>query len=518
MQSQKPSKNQSERLQRLKMELALEKKKKELEYQLPHLYAMKMYPWQRTFHDSKNRFNLICSANQIGKSSIAIRRVISNATDTERWKWLYKRKPTMFWYFYPDSATLDREFTTKWEAEWLPRGAMKDDPRYGWTVKRDKGIPTQVQFNSGVTLYFLFYTKKAANMQAGSVDDLTVDEELPMELYSELTFRLAATEGIFNMVCTPTLNQPFWKSAIESQDILPHALKLNVSMFDCLKYEDGTPSTAFTVDKINNIIATCKSSTEVQRRVFGKFVTEEGRMFFAYSPERNMIERHDIANWLVYAGIDYGSGGTGGHPAAIVFCAVRPDYQRGVIFKAWRGDGVTTTAGDVLEKYIEMARGLRVVQAWYDYGSKDLGILAERAGVNVTKAEKARDFGASTVNTLFRHQMLSVFHGDEELDKLSGELLTVMKDQGNSKTGDDLVDAARYCVIGIPWDLSQVEAMQDEPQEKPKVARMLTEEELLAQQIEDRRGQFKRSKGEDEPQAWRELEQEFEDWNEMYGN
>lgn len=218
----------------------------------------------------------------------------------------------MFWYFYPDSFTLDREFTTKWEAEWLPRGAMKDDPKYGWKIKKDKGIPTQILFNSGVTLYFMFYTKAASNMQAGSVDDMTVDEELPMDLYSELTFRLAATEGIFTMVCTPTLNQPFWKSAIETPDVLPNALKLNVSMFDCLKYEDGTASSAFTVEKINNIISTCKSSTEVQRRVFGKFVTEEGRMFYAYTPERNYIKAHPISDWLKYAAIDYGSGGLRG--------------------------------------------------------------------------------------------------------------------------------------------------------------------------------------------------------------
>lgn len=189
-----------------------------------------------------------------------------------------------------------------------------------------------------------------------------------------------------------------------------------------------------------------------------------------------------------------------------------------MIFKAWRGDGVTTTAGDVLEKYIEMAKGLKVVQAWYDYGSKDLGILAERAGVNLTKAEKAREFGASTVNTLFRHQMLSLFHGDEEIDKLSGELLTVMKDQGKSKEGDDLVDAARYCVIGIPWDLSQVEAMQEEPTDKPVIARPLTEAELLARQIEDRRGQFSKRNSETDPDSWTELEAEFEEWNELYGN
>ena len=501
------------------MEVALEKRRKELESSLPHLYGSKFYPWQRRYFDSESRMNLICSANQIGKSSIAIRRVIRNATDKSVWKKMYRRRPLMFWYFYPDSQTLDREWTTKWEAEWMPRGAMKDHPVYGWRIKKDKGVVSQILFNSGVTLYFLFYTKNVTAMQAGTVDDITVDEELPMDLYSELTLRLAAVSGIFSMVCTPTLNQIFWKKAIETTDVLPLALKLNVSMYDCLLYEDGSASTVWTREKIREVESKCSSDTEVLRRVHGKFVTEEGRKFFAFDPVLNMVPPVDLKDYHVFASVDYGSGGTSGHPAAIGFVAVRPDYKKGYLFRAWRGDGVQTTAGDVLDQYVAMSKDLNVVQAWYDPASKDFGTLADRSSINFSKADKSRDAGEKIVNTLFKHKMLMLFEGDSEIDKASEELMSIMN--GGvvaSKKGDDLADMLRYLVIGIPWDFTGIEEGRLLDGAEPKIARALTEKELEEQQINDRRGIARKGDSEPGEASWDEIEAEFAEWNEAYGN
>jgi len=499
------------------MELALEKRKRELQSSLPHLHGSKLYAWQRTYQESVRRVNLICSANQIGKSSIAIRRVIRNATEPKLWSKFYSRKPKMFWYFYPDSQTLDREWTTKWVAEWMPKGNAKNHPQYGWIEKYSKGVVSQIQFNTGVTIYFMFYTKNVSSMQAGTVDDITVDEELPMELYSELMLRLAAVNGIFNMVCTPTLNQPFWKKAIETEDTLPGALKLNVSMYDCLVYEDGAPSTVWTREKIREVESKCKSETERQRRVFGKFVTEEGRDFFAYDPVGNMCAPKSVAGMHIYAAIDYGSGGAGGHPAAIVFVACETTYKKGYVFKAWRGDDVTTTSGDVIDKYVELSKGLSVVQAWYDNAAADLGTIASRVGINIQKADKSRDRGKTIVNTLFRHRALFIFDGDPELDKLSGELTALMGSSSKkNKTGDDLSDALRYAVIGVPWDFAEIEQMQTEDGQE-RIAKPFTEAELIAQQLNDRRGIYGKTNKE-ESDSWPEIEAEFSEWNEAYGN
>lgn len=516
--NQKLSKSQL--LQVKKKELELLKAKKKIENDLPHLYGHKFYKWQRTFIDSTNRVNLLTAANQIGKSSAGIRRCITNATEPERWEKMWGKgvKPKMFWYFYPDQETLQKEFDTKWEPEWLPRNEMKDDAKYGWRIQKEKGVPKALYFNSGVIVFFQYYTKKLSAVQAGSVHEIYCDEEMPLAFYDELMFRLVATNGIFNSTFTPTLNQLFWKQVMQpGSKMLPHAMKLTVSMYDCLKYEDGSPSTAFTIQKIEQARANCKNETEVQRRIYGKFVTEEGRTFFAFDFDKHMVPRYDITNWHVYSGVDYGSGGSN-HPSGILFVAVRPDYRKGVVFRAWRGDDAKTTAGDLFNKHEEMSVDLRITQSTYDPASADFGTIAERNGVNFIKADKTRDVGEAMVNSLFKHGMLEIFDDDVELMKLAGELAHLMKSNQNSenKTGDDLADPLRYTCMLIPWDLEAInEAKQAEAESKVVQARPKTEQEVIAEQIRERRGDHVHGK-EHESQNWDELEEEFEYWQEQY--
>ena len=136
---------------------------------LPHLYAHKHFKWSRDFLESTNRINILCAANQIGKSTAAIRRHITNATDKKRWLVLWKTSPKMFWYFYPDSKTLDREWNTKW----LPLMPDQADPQYGWKLHHERGIPVSIAWHSGVFTYFMFYTKSHASMQAGTVHEIS---------------------------------------------------------------------------------------------------------------------------------------------------------------------------------------------------------------------------------------------------------------------------------------------------------------------------------------------------------
>lgn len=352
------------------------------------------------------------------------------------------------------------------------------------------------------------------------------DEEMPLIFYDELMFRLTSTAGIFTSGFTPTLNQLFWKQAMEGTKILPRALKMSVSMYECLKYEDGSPSRIMTLEKIREAESKCKNDTERNRRIFGKFVTEEGRTYYAFEYDKHVVEKKDITGWMVYASVDYGSGmdtesggrgkKTKNHPAAIVFIAVRPDYKKGVIFKAWRGDNVKTTAGDVFNKYMELKTDLSVVQACYDAGAADFGTIAQRNSVSFIKADKSRDAGEDLLNTLFKHNMLTIFDDDAETLKLAGELSHIMvgNQQGDAKKDDDLADATRYGCMMIPWDLSAV--VEKDEAAVVKVARPMTEAEYQAEQIKLRRGEGRDGK-EEGSQGWNELDDEFEHWNSEYG-
>lgn len=517
-----------------KKQLALLKHQEEYQKNLPHLY-MPMYAWQRKIVDSTNRVNLITASNQSGKSTALIRRAITIATDPKKWKQLWGleggKVPRQLWYFYPDGQTIEREITTKWIPEWLPRGPMEIDPVYGWKLSRTSQIPNSIKFNSGVSIFFQMYTKKVANVQAGTVYEVLADEEVPMPFYDELMFRLTATNGIFTTGFTPTLNQFFWKQAMETNEVLPSAFKMTISMYDCLKFDNGAPSTLMTIEKIRQAEERCQSEVEKQRRIFGKFVTEAGRSYYAFEYDKHVVKKFDVSGWPIYAGVDYGSGhdheantpgGKKNHPASILFLAVSPDFKKSAVIRSWRGDGVKTTAGDVFQKYQELVTkfNFKVTQACYDASAKDFGTIAQRNGVSFQIADKSRDSGQDLVNTLFRHGMLVIFDDDSDDNgnlKLASELMSIMVTAQKSpvKTGDDLADALRYDVMQVPWDLSILqEALPKAEKEAPP--RPMTEKEFEELQIRLRRGENVRGIAKEESN-WDELEDEFSYWNDQFG-
>ena len=299
-------------------------------------------------------------------------------------------------------------------------------------------------------------------------------------------------------------------------EMFPEAAKWQVSMYDCLKYRDGKPS-HWTMDKIKAIEKKCKSKAEILRRVYGKFIKETGRTYYAFDPTRHYIKPFDIPrNWAVYTGVDIGSGGKSGHPSSITFIAVRPDYKKGYVFKGWRGDGEETTAGDVVNKYREMRGTMHPVLQKYDFASADFGSISNSLGLGFTKADKTKDKGEDLINTLLANDMLQLFDTDE-IRKLGVEMLSLQKSTPKTKAKDDFCDSARYGIIDIPWNLEGLIDKSILDEEPKKVDRPMTEEEWQAQQIRQRRGIFD---GNSERQEdWSAgFEGEIEFWNNEYGN
>src|SRR5690606_18881371 len=124
---------------------------------------------------------------------------------------------------------------------------------------------------------------------------------------------------------------------------------------------------------------------------------------------------------------------------------VHPDMRQARVFLGWRGDGVETTAGDLVQKYIELRtlHKLDVVAAFYDYSSKDMQTIASRMNEPLQKAEKHHEVGEQVLNTLFKHDMLTI-DNTEELSKLAREVASLRKDTDKRKAKDDFADALRY--------------------------------------------------------------------------
>jgi hypothetical protein len=491
---------------------------------LPHIYKYKHYGWSRNFIESTNKMTILTAANQIGKSTAQIRKCVDWATRVAMWKTLWpKKNPTQFWYLYPDRETATREWKHKW-LDLMPAAEFKDHEIFGWKETFKERCIFSVEFNSGVTIYFRTYSQDAKNLQSGTVDAIFCDEELPEHLYDELKARLFDSRGYFSMVFTATLGQDMWRRAIEGvgdSELFPNAHKQQISMRDCQFFEDGTQG-AYALQDIVDIEAGCRSETERQRRVDGRFVSEIGRKYDKFDAARHFVAPFKIPEkWQKRLAVDVGSGGARGHPPAIVWIAIRTDFRYGVVYKAWRGDdGDTYTAGDIYQKYVELCMGEPVHIRKFDWAAKDFGTIAERAGEYFEPAEKSHELGESALNTLFKNDMLGLFSGDMEIAKLGGELTSILKGKAKKDLADDLADALRYAAVDVPWDWTALKGLPSEEEKikarNKKLGKKLTDKQLVEQEIRERRGQFV-DEGNETVGDWDEIGAVCDEWNDQYG-
>jgi len=246
--------------------------------------------------------------------------------------------------------------------------------------------------------------------------------------------------------------------------------------------------------------------------VLFRSVKSGGLKFESFSIESNTSPAHNLPrSWNVYCGIDYGSGGERGHPAAIAFVGISPDYKSGRVFRAWRGDDHITTAGDIILKYIELRGGMNVVQTSYDVSAKDLHTIASSYGLTLSPANKKQDQGTELLNTLFRNEMLKVQRGDAETEKLIIELSSVSKSTSKTIAKDDLADALRYAIMPVPWnweaidDYLNVHPIESEVTKEP----IKVEETAEQRRMRERRGNYDQTEVD-------HIEKEMAAWNELY--
>jgi phage terminase large subunit-like protein len=470
--------------EKLLKKIALEKRKKYIQDSLPHLYGFDWYPYQKEFLKVNKEIQVLCCANQLGKTTILLAKLVKLATGVKDWPKIWADKPQTFIYMLPNQKLHDENARTKWVSV-LPKHEFEDHPDYGWKwLKRGKAY-TGIEFNSGVTILFLSYGQTVTNMQNISAHVIAFDEEPDSEIVPEVQTRTSAIKvaqanrknawgGFKIFAFTPTKSQNFFREVLEEtgpKERWPvsqgNVWKKCVSLFECKKHSSGRVS-IWTEKKINSIIKSLPTEAEVKRRVYGRFQASEDLVYPQFTRTHNILEYIPPLNgYQFYAGIDYGSGGTG-HPSAIVFVAVNPDYTRAYVTDCWIGENILTTCSDVIDKYRSMIRGREIVNAYYDWGAKDLHTFAMRAGMNLMKANKDNKIGEDILNALFKNQMLTVCTTDYDSNLLCTQLTTFVKKRHKNKTFDDLIDALRYAVSSIPWDFQNSEGVTHEAEQQIK--------------------------------------------------
>lgn len=489
-------------------QIQLLEKKLELKKKLPHLHGFKLYKWQREYIESwqgdlGSKASLLCAGNQIGKSSCNLIRMIKLATEPSLWpKYFPKRKPIQFWSLMPTKDLITTEFRSKLVPEFLPKDEYKKHPQYGWEAEIRHKHLWAIHFATGVSVYMHTYEQDVHHLQAGTVDAMFVDEEPPWELMPELLMRLAATNSNagFNAVMTPTRGQEYWRRAFEVRgegEVFPGAFKRQISIYDAKFFEDGTPS-HWTDERINQMINSLGTQQEVDLRIYGRFVAQEGLKLPSFSRTENIKKPEPLPkDWLLYSGVDIGSGG-GSHPPAIVFTAVSPDFKQGRVIASWKGSEMKTyTATDVLDKYIELREGREMAGEFYDWAAKDFGTVALRTGVGFQPAEKSHEIGFPMMNTLFKNKMLIIDDTESNQD-LINEILNLRHGTKKNHAVDDVTDACRYCITKIPWDFSGISGERIIQQPKP----VLTD-------IDRRMGKTLHQE-----ESWA-IEDEINEWNEL---
>ena len=502
---------------------------------LPHLNTNRelggipFYKWMRTYYESAAHINLLTSANQVGKSSINIRKMINWATNPEIWPVLWPDhhyNVAQFWYLYPTLEVATIEFEKKWVKEWMPREEMKDDPIYGWRTEYERKRIKAIHWNSGVSTYFKSYAQNATDLQSGTVHAIFCDEELPIAIYDELKFRTSAVDGYFHQVFTATLGQYEWECAMEKvgtpEELFKYdSCKIQVSLYDCLEYEDGS-STPWTRERIQKRIDSCSSEAEVQKRIFGRFVQTGEFKYANLLDGGNLLDRWAFSeDYHLFSAVDPGSGGAKGHPTAMTFLAVNKDYTEGVLFMGWRGDGVPTTQADALDRYLDMRGNLIVANQFYDYHAKDFFTIAARKGEAFQMAEKSHDIGEPILKSLLKFNALKIVVGEVigldnfncdfnqgELLKLVHEMKSLREEEDKRNAKDDLTDTARYNVAKVPWDWQKI---MEKVVKKKKERQTKVIYKTDAQKIKERRGEI-----DQKDEMNQEFEEEMDFWNDLY--
>ncbi len=343
------------------------------------LQAYRPYAKQREFHETGAvaRERLFMAGNQLGKTYSGAAEVAFHVTGLypDWWTGYRFRRPTR-WIVGSESAELTRkgiqrlllgspEKREEWGTGAIPKSHVK-----GWSMK--PGVPDAVssitvknEYGGESVIQFNSYDQGRTKWQADTLDGVWMDEEPPIDVYSEALTRTNATGGLLFITFTPLLG-----------------MSLVVKRF--LKEKPaGTAVISMTIDDVEHYTPEQRAAIiagypehEREARARGIPMMGSGQVFpIAESAIR--VEPFQIPpHWARINGIDFGID----HPAAfaclahdrdIACLAHDRDTDTVYLYDGWRMKG----KGAAEQAMVVMAKGQnRVPWAWpHDGLQRDKG-------------------------------------------------------------------------------------------------------------------------------------------------
>ena len=437
----------------------------------------KPYAKQREFHEAgaHARERLFMAGNQLGKTVAGAAEVAMHVTGRypEWWTGYRFKRPTR-WIIGSESAELTRkgvqrllvgppEKREEWGTGAIPKEmivghSMRQgvpDALASITVKNEYGGESVIQFNS--------YDQGRSKWQADTLDGVWMDEEPPMDVYTEALTRTNATGGPLFITFTPLLGM----SQVVKRFLQEKAAGTHVTNMTIEDVEHYTP------EKKAAIIAAYPEH-EREARARGIPMMGSGQVFPVAESSIRCEPLPIPPHWARINAIDFGWD----HPAAFVCLAHDRDSDVVYVYDAWRLRAKSAPE----QAMIVIGRGQQHVPwAWphdglqHDKGAgqvlvkqyKDYGVnmLPERAQFPVTSEGKpggnSVEAGVGMMLERMQTGRLKVF---SHLNDWFEEFRMYHRKEGVIvKEDDDLMSATRYGLMMLRKAKTQYEMVDNRP-------------------------------------------------------
>lgn len=365
------------------------------------LSRYKPYPKQAEFHarGATHRERLFRAGNQLGKTWSSAYEIAYHLTGRYPPWWRGRRwaRAVVGWAIGQSMQstrdTMQRLLMGRpgdWGTGTIPGATILE-------AKRAAGIADAldcvfVRHTSGMIsrLYFKSYEKGREALQGETLDFAALDEEPPLEIYTEVLTRTNATKGCVWITFTPLLGM----SEVVTQFLetpTPDRIDINMTIEDVAHY---------TPEERARIIASYPPH-EREARSKGVPILGSGRIFPVEEALISVAPMPLPDLWPRIAGIDFGWD----HPTALVWCAWDRDANVLYVYDAFRVRETTPAQAAPAIR----ARGVWIPLAWPHDG------LQHEKGSGFQLAQQYRDLGLNLLHEMAQFQET----GDEGGHKIS---------------------------------------------------------------------------------------------------
>jgi phage terminase large subunit-like protein len=424
------------------------------------LSRYKPYPKQKLFHafGSTHRERLFRAGNQLGKTWSSAYEIAYHLTGLYPDWWEGKRwsRGVTGWALGESMEstrdTLQRLVLGRpgeWGTGTIPEKLIID-------IKRAQGIADSVdavfvKHASGLVsrLYFKSYEKGRSKLQGETIDFAALDEEPPLDIYTEVLTRTNATKGIAWITFTPLLGMSDVVRRFIQESNRDRA-DINMTIDDVKHYSK---------EERDRIIASYPAH-EREARAAGVPILGSGRVFPIAESEIKVEPFQIPDHWPIICGIDFGID----HYTACAWLAWDRDTDTTYLYDAIR---VRQSTPREIAPLIKV-RGDWVPVAWpHDglqtekssgiqladfYRQEGINMLFEKASLPETGAEEGYKVSRFSVEAgvmlMLQYMQAGKFKVFSTLNDFFEEFrLYHRKDGKIVKEGDDLLSATRYGFI-----------------------------------------------------------------------